>query len=418
MKAKKLFSALLAAAMVFGLLCVPASAVAPNEAADALAQGHLWVDLAEWHTEQDLSVKLLYHDWSEDNTVITRQTTPKERVLSGEIEYLPQGATITVGPNFDLNTLFAYSDPDGDGVYEERLIRSVLKDGEWTPEVVPLSEPGPFVKSDTAYHANYCEWSRGIDYLAQQGNQAGYRVLTTDYLLKLFGANTILEFSDIAGDYSKYFMLTGEKRDEALGDDKLENYGISVTASGHLTSDWAKDVVVEAFLDNMIPVYLEQAHNYDLRGSITRGEFAGVAVQLYEAMSGEEAFYTDDDPFVDVEAGTDMYTFIMAARDLGIVKGTSTTAKTFEPDKLVSRQEAALMLSRAYEAVGGKIPAGASTTFADNGEISSWSMDAVAFMSSKGIINGVGSNRFDPKGNASVEQALKIAVEMLNKLDV
>ena len=37
-------------------------------------------------------------------------------------------------------------------------------------------------------------------------------------------------------------------------------------------------------------------------------------------------------------------------------------------------------------------------------------------MSSKGIINGVGGNRFNPDGNASVEQALKIAVEMLNKL--
>ena len=44
-------------------------------------------------------------------------------------------------------------------------------------------------------------------------------------------------------------------------------------------------------------------------------------------------------------------------------------------------------------------------------------MDAVAFMSSKGIINGMGGNRFDPRGNASVEQALKIAVEMMDKLD-
>ena len=89
----------------------------------------------------------------------------------------------------------------------------------------------------------------------------------------------------------------------------------------------------------------------------------------------------------------------------------------FRSNQLVSRQDAALMLSRVYEAVGGKIPAGASTTFDDNDKIGSWAMDAVAFMSSKKIINGMGGNRFDPRGNASVEQALKIAVEMMNKLD-
>lgn len=419
MRTKKLFSVLLAAAMVFGLLCAPASAADSKEAVDALAQGGLWLDQVEHgHREQDLSVKLLNLVWSENNTVITKQTTPESVVFSGTIDYLSKGITITVGPNFALDTVFAYSDPDGDGVYEERLFRSVLKDDEWTPEVVPLSEKGPFKGSDTAYYTNYCEWGRGANYLAQEGIRTGYRILTTDFLLSVFGANTILELSDGTGEYAKYLVLTDEERDASLGDDKLENYGISATISGHLTSTWAKDVVVEAFLNHMVPAYMEEAHNYDLRGSVTRGEFAGIAVRLYEAMSGEEAFYTDDDPFVDVETGTDRYTFIMAARDLGIVKGTSTTARIFEPDKLVSRQEAALMLSRVFEAVGGEIPAGASTTFGDNGEISSWAMDAVAFMSARGIINGVGSNRFNPKGNATVEEALKIAVEMLKKLDV
>ena len=74
------------------------------------------------------------------------------------------------------------------------------------------------------------------------------------------------------------------------------------------------------------------------------------------------------------------------------------------------------MLARVYEKVGGKIPAVSSTSFSDNGQIKDYAKNAVAFMSSKGIINGVGGNRFNPDGNASVEQALKIAVEMLNKL--
>ena len=47
-----------------------------------------------------------------------------------------------------------------------------------------------------------------------------------------------------------------------------------------------------------------------------------------------------------------------------------------------------------------------------------WAMDAVAFMSGKEIVNGVGNNKFDPQGNASIEQAMVIALRMFGNLDV
>ena len=37
-------------------------------------------------------------------------------------------------------------------------------------------------------------------------------------------------------------------------------------------------------------------------------------------------------------------------------------------------------------------------------------------MNAKGIISGVGDNRFDPQGNASIEQALSISLRMFEKL--
>ena len=43
-------------------------------------------------------------------------------------------------------------------------------------------------------------------------------------------------------------------------------------------------------------------------------------------------------------------------------------------------------------------------------------MDAVAFMAGKEIVNGVGGNKFDPQGNASIEQALIIALRMFENL--
>ena len=141
-------------------------------------------------------------------------------------------------------------------------------------------------------------------------------------------------------------------------------------------------------------------------------------MKLYEAMSGKEAAYSDSNPFTDVQAGSEAYPYIMAARDLGIVQGNSLTENTFAPDALVKRQDAALMLARVYTLLGGRIPAGASTAFSDNAEIRADAMDAVAFMSDNGIINGIGGNRFAPSNGATVEQALKIAVYMLNSLNV
>lgn len=422
MRANKLLSALLAAAMVFGLLCAPASAAAPKLPAEVelgLGPDGMWCDLMESEdVKENLAVKILYYDFGEDGVCTKR--TQAEDVVFPRVSYAPLGVTFTVGPEFESDYIMAYSDPDGDGVYEQRLIRYTLVDRLLSgPEAVDLSEQGPFEGSESVSYSNYLEWCQGSNWLGT-GYMSAYRTVTTDLLVELYGADTIIRFCDEPGEKGFCWYLTGHERGAELGDDKLENYGLSVTASGHLTSAWAKDVVDRAVKLAMPPVYVDLAHNFDFRGSVTRGEFAGIAMQLYSKLGGviEEEPGDDEVPFVDVEAGTDMGLFILDAWRLDIVKGTSTTAKTFEPNKPVSRQEAALMLSRVFEAVGGEIPAGASTTFADNGEISSWAMDAVAFMSAKGIINGVGANRFDPKGNASVEQALKIAVEMLDKLDV
>ena len=59
-----------------------------------------------------------------------------------------------------------------------------------------------------------------------------------------------------------------------------------------------------------------------------------------------------------------------------------------------------------------------ATTFADNDKVASWAMDAVAFMSDKKVVNGKGNNSFDPLGNASIQEALIIALRMIENLDV
>lgn len=170
-------------------------------------------------------------------------------------------------------------------------------------------------------------------------------------------------------------------------------------------SDWAREQVDSAAVKGLMPDCLGD----DFTVNITRAEFAAVAVELYEAMSGEEAPAPGESPFSDTSDPV-----IIQANALGIVNGKG--GGKFAPSDPVTRQEAALMLSRVYTKLGGEIPQVEGTTFADNGEISNWAMDAVAFMAGKEIVNGVGGNKFDPQGNASIEQALIIALRMFENL--
>lgn len=171
-------------------------------------------------------------------------------------------------------------------------------------------------------------------------------------------------------------------------------------------SDWAREQVDLSAARGLMPDVLGD----DFTVNITRAEFAAVAVELYEAMSGETAPAPGESPFSDTSDPV-----VIQANALGIVKGSGGK---FSPDNPVTRQEAALMLSRVYTRLGGTIPTVAATTFADNAKVASWARDAVAFMSDNRIVNGKGNNSFDPLGSASVQEALIIALRMVENLDV
>ena len=56
------------------------------------------------------------------------------------------------------------------------------------------------------------------------------------------------------------------------------------------------------------------------------------------------------------------------------------------------------------------------TKFADDARISSWAKPSVYYANAKGIIAGTGNNRFSPADNAARQEAIVIAVRMVEKL--
>ena len=167
-------------------------------------------------------------------------------------------------------------------------------------------------------------------------------------------------------------------------------------------SEWAKPELEKADENKLIP---DMLNGKDFTSNITRREFAATCVKLYEKVSGKKGTQASNNPFTDTNDAE-----VLKAYNLGITNGTSET--TFSPDALITREHMATMMTRALNksGVNTTIDVNAvSNKFADHNEISTWALDGVYFMSARGVIKGVGENRFNVKGNATREQALAIS---------
>lgn len=169
------------------------------------------------------------------------------------------------------------------------------------------------------------------------------------------------------------------------------------TPNNDTPSSWAQESVERAGELGILP----ESFCSDFGRSTTRAEFAAIAVALYEhfrePVMGRAAFTDTSDPSVE------------KAAYLGIVSGVGNSR--FDPYSPITREQAAVMLSRLVEALKGQ-PMGyfASIRFYDSGEISLWALEGVYKMVSFEIMTGVGAigfyNRFAPQQPFTREQSI------------
>lgn len=134
---------------------------------------------------------------------------------------------------------------------------------------------------------------------------------------------------------------------------------------------------------------------------------------VYENISNKTAPKATS-PFKDISSNPSK-SDINRAYGLGITTGTSAT--TFDPDTLITREQLATMLCRAIkkykfpewtidnddEYFFGNI---SGKRFADHDQIEDYAKDSVYFMASAGIIKGVDDTHFAPKATTSREEAI------------
>jgi hypothetical protein len=119
-------------------------------------------------------------------------------------------------------------------------------------------------------------------------------------------------------------------------------------------------------------------------------------VALYEKATGAEiierrTFVDSDDINVQKMGG------------LGVVSGVGNDR--FAPNDTLTREQAAVMLTNLAAAVGNPLSMQAAT-FADNGIISSWAIEAVGRIQAAGVMSGTGNNMFSPKEPYTREQSI------------
>lgn len=165
--------------------------------------------------------------------------------------------------------------------------------------------------------------------------------------------------------------------------------------------DWfydAVDYVVERGYFNGT-----SATTFSPDGAMTRGMF----VTVLGRMAGAHVSHNTNAGFTDVVPGEYYAGYVKWANENGIVLGTSAT--TFSPNASVTREQMAAFLYRYAKFMGMDVTASDAVmkAFPDVASVSDWAVDAMAWVTDNGVINGT-SKGLEPLAYSTRAQVAQV----------
>ncbi len=165
------------------------------------------------------------------------------------------------------------------------------------------------------------------------------------------------------------------------------------------SSHWAYDSVTILRKRNIINGY--QDGSFRPENTVTRAEFIKMLV-LALSIEAEDS----QAEFIDISENDWYYEFVTAGAQKGIITGYPDGS--FKPDVIVSREEMAVMLHRAYELSSKKLEVVNNVcSFADGEDISDWAVQAVKELSGAGVLSGNENEMFEPARGATRAETAK-----------
>ncbi len=161
-------------------------------------------------------------------------------------------------------------------------------------------------------------------------------------------------------------------------------------------ADYVKTLVRRGVVNGMTPTAFEPD------GRLTRAQF----VKMLACESNDAPGYLPDLPFKDVDVNGWSWPYIRWAYDHEIVNGTS--ADSFSPDALISRQDMAVIIDRYLKYKGISLDARMDVrTFTDEADIADYAKPAVHFLTGN-LLSGYPDGTFRPKAGATRAEAAKV----------
>ncbi|WP_244163282.1 DUF2341 domain-containing protein [Paenibacillus pectinilyticus] len=221
-----------------------------------------------------------------------------------------------------------------------------------------------------------------------QGNakRAGLYKVYEDGTLAYQAANTAWNMPEAVfniSDGGSYVVLDYNVKYQDIGSHWAAN-AIGDLAARHIF----KDIVVEPIVKG------KESSQFEPDKRVTRAEFAALLVRAI-GLSG-----TKKSKFNDVLSTAWYSQDVAAAVENGVVQGVSDSS--FSPDDLVTREQMAVMLMRAWAIMPEHASLNPrSIQFQDQDEMSPWAQQAIRNAASIGLLNGTQEGQFSPKGHTS-----------------
>ncbi|MTI55396.1 S-layer homology domain-containing protein [Geosporobacter ferrireducens] len=174
-------------------------------------------------------------------------------------------------------------------------------------------------------------------------------------------------------------------------------------------SHWAKSNI-ELLASKKVVKGMEEG-KFIPNNNVTRAQFVTMLI-------GSLGYKADDvaiKPFKDVQANSWYEKHVYAAMKLGIVTGYEDG--TFKPDKEITREEMAVMISKTVQVLKELDRSTTSTRIADRDQVSPWAQLATDVAIELGIMKGYADQSFKPKNKATRAEAVTVFKNMMEYLD-
>lgn len=173
-------------------------------------------------------------------------------------------------------------------------------------------------------------------------------------------------------------------------------------------SDWYADAVQYVFANGLM------AGTSDTTFSPNATTTRAMIVTILYRLEGTPAV-TGTTAFTDVAAGQYYADAVVWAAQNGIVSGTSAT--TFSPDGVITREQMAAILYRYAQHKGYDVTAKADLSmFTDAAQVSTYATDAMAWANASGLISGTSATTLSPAGSATRAQVATILMRFCENI--